>query len=266
MAAARRGRRGRPAGKMWSFAGGLRVLVEALAARLRVPPLLGVGARRVRPHGAGWRVEAEGREGWAADAVVLACPAYRQGELLAELDPALAEKVGGIAYNRVAVVALGFRREDVPHPLDGFGYIAPQRTRGDVLGAQWCSSIFPGRAREGAVLVRAICGGWHRGDVVDWPDDRLVGAVRAELARAVGARVAPVFRQVVRWPRAIPQYHLGHLDRVAWVEGRLARHPGLFLGGNAYRGVAINDCVEQAGALAARVSAWLASSGARTDR
>src|SRR5439155_364731 len=91
------------------------------------------------------------------------CPAYRQAELLADLDGELAEKVAGIAYNRVAVVAMGFRREDVPHPLDGFGYIAPQRTRGDVLGVQWCSSIFPGRAPDGTVLLRAICGGWPRG-------------------------------------------------------------------------------------------------------
>jgi oxygen-dependent protoporphyrinogen oxidase len=241
---------------MWSFRGGLGTLVEGVAARLRTPPVLGVPVRRVRREGGRWLVEAEkGR--WPADAVVLTCPAYRQAELLGELDEALAERVNGIAYNRLAVVALGYRREQSPHPLDGFGYLSPQRTGRDVLGVQWCSSIFPGRAPEGMILLRAMCGGWNRGEVVDWPDDRLLGAVRQELAQTLGIRTPPVLHHVVRWNRAIPQYLVGHLGRVAWIEERLAAHPGLFVGGNAYRGVAINDCVEQAGLLAGRVGAFL---------
>src|SRR5207248_9393644 len=124
-------------------------------------------------------------DAWPANAVVLACPAYQQAALLADVDRALAELVGGIAYNRVAVVALGYRRADVPAPLDGFGYIAPQRTRRDVLGVQWCSSIFPDRAPGEAVLLRTLCGGWHRGDVVGWDDARLLEALRAELRLAM---------------------------------------------------------------------------------
>jgi oxygen-dependent protoporphyrinogen oxidase len=104
--------------------------------------------------------------------------------------------------------------------------------------------------------MRALCGGWNRGDVLDWSDDRLVAAVRAEMARSVGVKVAPKFCHVVRWQRAIPQYFVGHLDRVAAIDERVSRHAGLFVGGSAYRGVAINDCVEQAGLLAQRVAAW----------
>ncbi|MFO0841286.1 MAG: protoporphyrinogen oxidase [Gemmataceae bacterium] len=245
------------AGKLWSFRDGLRTLVEALASRLRTPPLLGVAATSIRRRPGGWRVTAEGHDGWDADAVALTCPAYRQAELLREIDPAITQHLAGIAYNRVVVVGLGYRRDDVPHCLDGFGYLSPQRERRDVLGVQWCSSIYADRAPPGRVLLRAICGGWHRGDVVDWPDDRLVAAVRAELARAVGVRVAPVFIQVTRWPRAIPQYHVGHLARIEAIERRLQGHPGLFVGGNAYRGVAINDCVEQAGRQAAKVADYL---------
>src|SRR5262249_12675923 len=141
---------------------------ETLRDRLPAPPVLGAAVRRVErtdltPEGRpGWMVWAEGRDGWAADAVVLTCPAYRQAVILADLDTDLAERVRGIPYNRVAVVGLGYRRADVPGDLDGFGYIAPQRTRRDVLGVQWCSSIFPQRAPDGAVLLRAMCGGWHR--------------------------------------------------------------------------------------------------------
>jgi oxygen-dependent protoporphyrinogen oxidase len=244
--------------KLWSLRGGLRVLVEALAERLRTAPQLGVRVRAIARHDNGWLVRAEGNDRWQADAVILTCPAYRQAEMLADLDAALANRINEIAYNRVAVVGLGYRRTDVPGSLDGFGFIAPQRTRRDLLGVQWCSSIYPERAPEGMVLLRGICGGWHRGDVVDWPDDRLLHAVRAELQAAMGIAAAPVFHRIVRWPNAIPQYHVGHLERLAWIDARLASHPGLFLGGNAYRGVALNDCTEQADVLARAVQSFLA--------
>ncbi|HVS34320.1 MAG TPA: protoporphyrinogen oxidase [Gemmataceae bacterium] len=248
MAAA--GRKSRP--RMWSFREGLGLLIDALRERLRTPPLSGVAVRSVRrsPDG-GWEVRAEGRDAWMAEAVALTCPAYQQAALLADAE--LAAKIEGIAYNRVAVVGLGYRSADMPMSVDGFGYLSPQRERRDVLGVQWCSSIFPDRAPSGMVLLRALCGGWNRAEIVDWDDDRLLTAVRAELAAAMGVRVAPAFHHIVRWDRAIPQYHVGHLERVAWIEERTKRHPGLYLGGNAYRGVALNDCVEQAGVLAERM-------------
>jgi protoporphyrinogen/coproporphyrinogen III oxidase len=247
-------------GRIWSFREGLRILIEALRDRLGGRLLTGLDVRRVaRAEGGrpGWVVSAEGKDRWEADAVVLTCPAYRQAGLLADLDPELAGLVGGIAYNRVAVVALGYRRADVPGTLDGFGFIAPQRLRRDVLGVQWCSSTFPDRAPPGAVLLRAMCGGWHRAEVAGWDEPRLLGAVRAELRLAMGVTAHPVFHRVVRWDRAIPQYHLGHLERVARVEALTARHPGLFLGGNAYRGVALNDCTEQGELLAGRLRQYL---------
>ncbi|HZT81198.1 MAG TPA: protoporphyrinogen oxidase, partial [Gemmataceae bacterium] len=162
--------------------------------------------------------------------------------------------VAGIAYNRVTVVAVGYRREDVPGPLDGFGYLTPQREGRNVLGVQWCSSTFPDRAPPGRVLLRAMCGGWNRPEVAAWDDARLLEAVAADLRQALGITAAPVFHRIIRWERAIPQYHLGHLERVAWIGQRAARHPGLFLGGNGYRGVALNDCTEQAALLAGQLA------------
>src|SRR5205807_8675331 len=142
------------------------------------------------------------------------CPAYQQAALLADEDAELAAKIDGIAYNRVAVVALGCRAADVPMSLEGFGYLSPQRERRDVLGVQWCSSIFPDRAPPGMVLLRALCGGWNRAEMVDWDDERLVRAVAGELRTALGVRSWPEFVQIVRWPRALPQYHVGHLARL----------------------------------------------------
>jgi oxygen-dependent protoporphyrinogen oxidase len=257
-AAAARGEPPRRGGGLWSFREGLRLLVETLTARLRQPPLLGTAVERVErlPLDAGparWRVVAAGGGQWTAEALVLTCPAPAQAALLAGLDADLAERVGGIAYSGVVVAGLGYRRQDVPHPLDGFGYIAPQRGRRDLLGVQWCSSIYPERAPVGMVLLRALAGGWNRPEIVSWDEDRFLAAVRAELRLALGITAPPVFVHITRWQRAIPQYHLGHLERVAWIEERLGRYPGLFLGGNAYRGVALNDCTEQAEVLAGRI-------------
>ena len=243
------------AGRMWSFREGLSLLIDALRDRLRTPPITGAAVRSVRrsPDG-GWEVRADGRDAWKADVVALTCPAHQQAALLADVDPELAAKMDGIRYSRVVVAALGYRAADVPMSLDGFGYLSPQRQRRDVLGVQWCSSIYPERAPAGMVLLRALCGGWNRPEMVDWDDDRLLTAVRAEMRQALGVQAAPAFHEIVRWDRAIPQYHLGHLERVAWIEARVARHPGLFVGGAAYRGVALNDCVEQADVLGARIA------------
>jgi oxygen-dependent protoporphyrinogen oxidase len=247
-----------PSGQMWSFREGLTLLIETLCSRLRFMPQTGIPVRMVRRiANNGWRVQSDGRDGWDAEAVALACPAFQQAALLADEDADLAKAIDGIAYNRIAVVALGYRAADVPQRLDGFGYLSPQRQRRDVLGVQWCSSIFPQRAPPGLVLLRAMCGGWNRPEMIDWDDERLLHVVHGELHCAMGIQAAPVFHHIVRWPRAIPQYHLGHLERVAWIENRLAQHSGLFLAGNAYRGVALNDCVEQAGLLAERIAQHL---------
>jgi oxygen-dependent protoporphyrinogen oxidase len=263
-AAARRQRRAEAAARgeappggqrMWSFREGLGLLIETLRARLRCPPVVGVNVRSVRRvRGANlWQVRGDGDDRWHADAVVLTCPSYCQAELLADEDRELAAQLAEIAYTPVAVVALGYRAADVPGRLDGFGYLTPQRDRRDALGVQWCSSIFPGRAPEGTVLVRALCGGWNRRDILGWDDERLLNAVRNELGVTMRVRAAPVFHHVVRWERAIPQYHVGHLGRVARIEERARTHPGLYLGGNSFRGVALNDCVEQAEQLAQRL-------------
>jgi oxygen-dependent protoporphyrinogen oxidase len=259
-AARARGEPARRGSTMWSFREGLRLLIESLRDRLARPPLLGAAARGIEATpdaSTRWLIRGEGQDAWPADAVLLACPAYRQAALLHDLDPELADRINGIAYNRVAVVALGYRQADIPMSLDGFGYIAPQRTRRDVLGVQWCSSIFPARAPGGAVLLRAMAGGWQRPEVAGWENERLLEAVRAELKAAMGVLAEPVFHSITRWDRAIPQYHLGHVERVAWIEERVRRHPGLFVGGNAYHGVAMNDCTERGSALAEAVQRYL---------
>jgi oxygen-dependent protoporphyrinogen oxidase len=246
---------GIPRGRLWSFRDGMQTLTDTLRDQLPLSPILGVQVRRIERHDHGWTVIADGQDRWDADVVVLTCPAYSQASMLADLDPDLAELVGGIAYNRIAVVALGYKAADVP-PADGFGFIAPQGLRRDLLGVQWCSATYPDRAPAGMVLWRALCGGWNRPEIVGWPDEKLVAAVRAELRIAQGVTAEPVMVHIVRWENAIPQYMLGHPERVAAIEARTAKHPGLILAGNAYRGVALNDCTEQGELLARAVAGF----------
>jgi oxygen-dependent protoporphyrinogen oxidase len=241
-----------PPQRMWSFPGGLQTLVDRLRDVLGDKLTLGAAARKLErlPDGR-WRLTTDAGA-HDADAVVLACPAHEQAKLLADIDMSLASDLGDITSTPVAVVALGYRAADAPTP-DGFGYLAPQSLKRDALGVQWCSSIFPGRAPAGFVLWRALCGGAFRGDLLDLPDAELTRRIHAEMRATLKVTGEPVFTQVVKWPRAIPQYYLGHLERVERIDAAVARLPGLFVTGNAFKGVAMNDVAEQAALTAARV-------------
>jgi len=241
--------------RMWSFPGGLQELIDALAKELPGVTRCGVNVTSIEKAETGWRVRAGG-QAWEADLVIDTAPAYAQAEHVAGLDPTLAGELAAIRYNRIAVVFLGYREADAPLNPDGFGYIAPQNTRRDVLGVQWCSSIFQGRAPAGFVLWRALCGGVNRAEVAELPDDRLLQVVHREMEVVMKVTAAPAFTQVVRWPRAIPQYEVGHPARVGRIEALAKAHPGLILGGNHLHGVALNDCTEQAEQLAARVAGF----------
>jgi oxygen-dependent protoporphyrinogen oxidase len=234
--------------RMWSFPNGLREMIDALAEKLTRPPICRRSATSLHVRDRRWVIDNE-----SFHAVILACPAYVQAKLLSPVDDQLAKLVADIPYTPIAVVALGFRMADLPNRPVGFGFIAPQRTRRDILGVQWCSDIYPNRAPAGLVLWRALCGGWNRPEIVNWPDDQLIEAVRRELRLAQGVTAAPVMTQIIRWPRAIPQYTLGHPERLQAISARQSRLPGLFLAGNAYRGIALNDCVEDAGRVAQAV-------------
>ena len=241
-----------PPQRMWSFRGGLQTLIDALRDRLVGNLVSGAAVQRLERRADGrWRLTTDAGV-YDGDAVVLTCPAHEQARLLADIDTTLAGELAGIGSNRIAVVALGYRAADAPTP-DGFGYIAPISLKRDAIGVQWCSSIFPDRAPPGFVLWRALCGGELRPELVDLDDATLTRRAHAEMRATMKVTGDPVFTQVVRWPRAIPQYHLGHLDRVARVDAAMARLPGLFVTGNAFKGVAMNDVVEQAGLTAARV-------------
>jgi oxygen-dependent protoporphyrinogen oxidase len=235
-------------GARWSlfvtFAEGMEELVRLLATRL--PP----GAVRLKERvaaverdGAGWRVTTAGGAAFTGDALILAPEAHQVARLLRYVDPGLAHLLEGIPYASSATVTLAYRRADVRHPLDGFGFVVPQVEHRPVIAGTFSSVKYPGRAPEGHALLRVFIGGALNESVLEAEDAALVGIALAELGDLLGATGAPLFTRVARYPRAMPQYHVGHAVRAEAIELAVARHPGLRLAGGAYRGVGIADCV-----------------------
>ncbi|HKX16910.1 MAG TPA: protoporphyrinogen oxidase, partial [bacterium] len=188
-----------------------------------------------------------------AEALVLAVNAPAAGRLIGELDGALRVQLGAIAYASSASVTLAYGRGQIPHPLDGVGFVVPRQERRPILAASFSSAKFPGRAPDGAVLVRVFLGGALAPEMVELEDDRLVRIVRGEMTTLLGEAGTPHLARVHRHHDAMPQYTVGHLDRVAEIEHRIEAHPGLALAGAAYRGVGISDCIRSGEAAAERV-------------
>ncbi|HEY3358444.1 MAG TPA: protoporphyrinogen oxidase [Polyangia bacterium] len=236
-----------PAGVLTSFDDGMATPCLALARELGEAVRLGHAVAGLARDGAGWTVRLAGDAApLRADAVVLAVPAYVQRRLLAPLDAAAADLLGQVPYPTLAVLCLGYRRDEVAHPLDGFGYLIPRREGVTLLGALFESTLFAGRAPAGHVLVRAMIGGATNPEVAALDDAGLLAAVRADLATTAGITAAPVFERIYRHEAAIPQYTPGHAARIEELAARAVKLGPLLLTGNAYRGISFNDCVRNA--------------------
>lgn len=238
-------------GAMCTFEGGLGTLVDALAQALGPAARTGAAVEGLTRTAEGWRVSV--REGGAraeleASQVVLTAPAPVSAELLQPLDAPLAALVKGIVYAPIAVVHLGFAPGRTPAP-DGFGFLVPAVEQRRLLGAIHASTVFPFRAEAGRVLYTCMVGGARRPDLVGLDEEALAQVAQEELRALAGVTVRPDFTEVIRWPRGIPQYTVGHLERMAAIDAALARLPGLHLAGNAYKGVGLNDCIRNAAVL-----------------
>jgi protoporphyrinogen/coproporphyrinogen III oxidase len=246
-------------GAMVSFRRGQEELPRALAAGLDVrtaTPALGV--RRIETRqGPGFAVATAAGD-ITARHLILTVDAAAAAALLAEVSAGASRPLSEIPYARVAVIALGFRRDDVAHPLDGFGFLAPRGRGPDalrILGCLFPSQLFPGRAPAGHVALSAFAGGRTDPEITAWDDERLLAAVLADLRRALGVRGEPVISRVERWPRAIPQYELGHGRFADLVRDLEAGLPGLHVAGSFLGGVAVPDCVERGLGAARRILA-----------
>jgi protoporphyrinogen/coproporphyrinogen III oxidase len=244
-------------GRPVSFPDGLGELPRALAA--------GLGARRrtaravsIERRAGGWTVALDGGTALDAERLVLAAPAAASAALLAPHAPAAAQALRAIPHAPVAVVCLGFRAADagaLGMDLDAYGFVVARGEGIALLGCQYESSVFPGRAPAGGVLLRALCGGTFEPGLVDADDATITGQVLGDLRRAAGLRRDPEVVQVWRARPGIPQYDRAHLVRVRAVDEALTRLPGLAVIGHALRGVGVSACIGAATALVRDIGA-----------
>lgn len=243
-----------------SLKNGLSELVSALTTRLMQQGVeLRAGVRadalRVRSHELGrWMYDLILQDGSAlsAESVVLATPAYVSADLLRPLTPIAGGLLDLIPYASTATIAMAFPRT-LTSAIDGFGFIIPRREQRHLIAATWTSLKWPHRAPSDQLLVRCYVGGVGREDILQRDDQVLVATVREELANICGIKAEPIYTEVNRWWKAMPQYTIGHLDRLTQLDVALSRYPGLVLTGAAYRGVGIPDCIRDGAEAAERV-------------
>ena len=228
-------------------------LCEALGERLHSQIRYGWSVASATAQQGGWLLRSEAGEDLSADALILATPAHRAASLVEASAPPLAKALRAIPYAEIRVVALVYPDAQVAHPMDGFGFLCAPSEGRSLLGAIWTSSVFEAQAKPGFRLMRVLLGGVHRPDLVTVPAAEAVAVVRAELAELMGVSGEPTLVRVFDWPRGIPQYTMGHGERIVAIEAETAALPGLWLTGNGYRGVGVNDCVRDGRRVAAGV-------------
>jgi oxygen-dependent protoporphyrinogen oxidase len=239
---------------------GLDELVAALVRKLRatgVQMILGqaVTSIAIGHRESGYRVAMGTGETLEVDGAIVATPAFAAATILEGMSACLSTELRGIPAVSSAIVSMGFPRARVPHALDGHGYLVPRVEGRAVLACTWTSAKWAGRAPRGWVLLRVFIGRDGQEDVLQGSDDELVGLARHEIQETLRITAEPPVIRVHRWPAGMPQYTLGHLDRLAIIEEELATFPGLALAGSAYRGVGLPDCIASGEASAEVVHA-----------
>ena len=254
-----------------SFRSGNQALVGALAGKLgdslrtetRVTQIL---------RGANGRFELladtpSGPAQFQTSQLIVATPTYTAASLLKPLVSSVAEALSQIEYAPVAVVSVGYRRNEVGHSLNGFGFLVPRAAGLKILGTVWSSSLFPNRAPADHVQLTSFLGGATDPDTVSLSDSSLIDLTHRELTPVLGLTLRPTVTRVTAYEKAIPQYNLGHTARIATIRADIAKVPGLHLAGNYLRGPAIGACIEQAQEVAdsVRKAGQPGVSGARPD-
>lgn len=250
--------RAMPGRRLFSWRDGVGALPSALAAKLGPAVRTGVAVRRIRGAPGGFRIDGGAAGTLTANAVVLATQPHVAASLIESLDAGAAAALAAIDAPPLAVVFLGYRRDQIAHPLDGLGYLTASSARRAVTGALFCSTMFAGRAPPGHVGIAAYIGGRRAPELACLPAADLVSLAGADLSDLLGAEGAPVFSRVRQWPRGLPQMGLAHASIVARIAQACEAHRGLFITGNYLSGVSVAACLMQADHTAREVHRFLA--------
>jgi oxygen-dependent protoporphyrinogen oxidase len=247
-----------------SFRRGIATLAQAIGEKLGAN--LRAGARVLSVNRTGdvsaqkyeVRVAVGGREETiTASAVVVGTPAYVSAHLVESISPALGQTLSGIAYAPVAVVAAGYYAKQIGHSTSGFGFLVPRTEKLRTLGTVWNSSLFPGRAPEGMVVMTSFAGGATDPAIVEKPEEEIAAIVHGENARVLQIGGPPVASAVWRYQKVLPQYNLGHGHAVESIRNGERANPGLFFAGNYLEGPAMGKCVEVGNQTAEAVRQYL---------
>jgi len=242
-----------PGGVLTSFVAGIQALTDSTVQGLKGQVRTNAAIAGLKAVDGGWQISLDDGSSFDAEIVVSAAPAHVLTNLVRSVDSELADLCAAIPYSPMNVVCFGYQRGRIERDLDGFGYLIPKKEGCNILGTLWDSSIFPQRAPEGHVLLRSMFGGATNPGAIDLSDEEVLKRTMHDLKKIMGISAEPDFVRIFRHARAIPQYTPGHARRLAAIEGRLKGQNGLFVTGNAFFGVGLNDCVNASNQVAAKV-------------
>ena len=260
----KRAERSKQSAEMFTFFRGMQSFPEAIAQHLRGKVHTGVGELHILESGrhnfkVSFRKNGK-REEIQADAVISAVPAYAAAKLLGGFDSGLKAHLEAIDYPPVMVLFLGYRKNDIGRPLDGFGFLIPQKEEKSFLGAIWSSAIFPNRAGDGYAAFTLFIGGALHPEIFDQDQEKLIQKVIGEFEEIMRISGKPVYQASRFWEKAIPQYNLGYIEHIRAIERFEEKNPGLFLTGNYRGGISVGDCVKNSKITAERVLLFLSRS------
>jgi oxygen-dependent protoporphyrinogen oxidase len=243
-----------PGGVLTSFHGGMEELIHALRAELDDRIRVSHKTVAIMQKDDGYDIAFSDGTSISTEIAVLATPAYASSDILKSLDSTLSGILAAIPYPSLSVVCFGYKKDKVKTALDGFGYLIPAREKRKILGTLWDSSIFPDRAPEGFVLLRSMVGGARASEVALLDDGQLTDVVRKEISDIMAISASPDLVRIYRHEKAIPQYITGHGEKLKQIEDILVKYKNLYLTGNAFRGIGVNDCIENSFKLSERIS------------
>tara|TARA_R110001583_G_scaffold32763_3_gene111289 strand:+ start:1007 stop:2371 length:1365 start_codon:yes stop_codon:yes gene_type:complete len=239
-----------PSGGMISFDQGMQYLTDTLADKLAAELQTGVAVNTLQQLDDGRWQAGNDTQQWLADEVIITLPASACAELLSPHAGELKTLFQSIEYPKLASVSLGFKKSQVNHPLDGFGFLIPRCTGVETLGALFPSSIFPYRAPEDHHLMTCFIGGALNPAAAEAEDSELLRRVMRDIGPLLGITGEPELVEISRWPQAIPQYQLGHLQRLEAIEHALKPFKGIHLRANWRDGISVADCIQNGYELA----------------
>lgn len=200
-----------------------------------------------------WTITTSDNSEIQADGVCLAIPAYSAATLLEKIDNRLGQQLRAIEYTSTATINFAYRRDDVRHALDGFGFVVPLIEKRSLIACTFSSVKFSGRAPEEHVLLRAFVGGALQPDIFQLDEPEMVARVKSDLEQLLQIQGQPLFVETAKWSQSMPQYHVGHIERVSAIEAKLGSFGTIAVSGNSYRGAGIPDCIRSGEAAAEKL-------------